>query len=98
MSQNETETKRTEKAGQLERRVMRDDKVWEASTGKPLVLGQKIKICEDNPYYQDHAGIEFYITAMSFKKDGRTINITIGETIDQQESDGWTVADILPVA
>ncbi|NIU02291.1 MAG: hypothetical protein GWN01_15725 [Nitrosopumilaceae archaeon] len=73
---------------------MNDIDFWQEVTGQPLLLGTKVRVCKNSPYYHDHAGIDFYITGLFFKRDGRSVDITIGEEPYLQESDGWTINDI----
>ena len=76
---------------------MRHDEIWKVSTGNTLEIGARVKVSEGNQYYQDYAGRNLFITGMHFNKDGESINITIGEHLGSQESDGWTVFDLLPL-
>lgn len=77
-----------------ESRRMRDDQIWHLATGKPLELGLKVQVGEESKYYQDHAGIDFYVNNLKLNKDGQTVDITIGESLGHHDSDGWTIRDL----
>lgn len=76
---------------------MRDDESWLQSTGKPLCLGLSVRINDHSPYWRDYEGIEMRITGMRFEKCGQKVNITLGENLSDQDSDGWTISELTPI-
>lgn len=57
-------------------------------------LGLKVTISSNSEYFGDYLGINLYITGLKYESDGKTINITLGQTSDEQESDGWRMSDL----
>jgi len=73
---------------------LRHDELWHKVTKKRLCLGQKIKVSKECKYYADYADETFFITGMCFKSDGESINITIGESLTDSGTDGWSVFEL----
>ncbi len=62
----------------------------------PLTLGLEVKICQSNRYYMDYQHAVMIITGLEMERDGRKVNVTLGNNISERESDGWSIEDIDP--